>query len=66
LGANIVDVGVVGQAIEPGQEGSALPPIPADSFPGLEEDLLGQILCLGMASSAKVQVSVHPIDETVV
>ena len=66
LGADMVDVGVVGQAIQPGQEGSTLPPIPADRLPGFEEDLLGEILGLGMAAGAEVQVPVHPLDEAVV
>src|SRR5947208_2767306 len=62
----MVDMSVVGKAIQPGQEGSSLPPIPPDGLPGFEEDLLGQILGLGMATRAKVQVPVDPLDETVV
>src|SRR5436190_9930929 len=62
----MVDMRVVGEAVEPRQEWSSLPPIAADCLPRLEEDLLGQILSLGMAAGPEVHVSVHPLDETVV
>ena len=43
-----------------------MPAIASDSLPGFEEDLFGQILGLGVAAGAEVQVSVHPLDESVV
>jgi hypothetical protein len=62
----MVDVGVVGKAIQPGQEGSTLPSIPSDRLPRFEEHLLGEILGFGMAAGSEVQVPVHPFNKTVV
>jgi hypothetical protein len=62
----MVDVAVVSQAVQPGHEGSALPPIPTDRFPRLEEHLLGEILRLRMATGSEVQVSIDPLDEAIV
>ena len=57
MAADMVDVGVVSQAVEPGQERSALPSIPLDGLPGLQEHLLGEIFGFWMAGRAEVQVT---------
>jgi hypothetical protein len=62
----MVDMRVVGEAIQPRQEGSTLPPIPPDRFPSFEEHVLGEIFGFGMAASAEVHVPVHPLDKTIV
>jgi hypothetical protein len=62
----MVDVCVMRKAIQPGQEWAALPSIPTDRLPGFEEHLFGEILGLRVASGTKVQIPVHPFDETIV
>lgn len=62
----MVDVAVVGESVKPGDEGSALPPVPAHRLPCLKEYLLGEILRLRMAAGPEIQVPVHALDETVV
>ena len=62
----MIDVDVVGESIQPRKERASLPAVAPDGFPGLEEDLFGQVFCLGVATSPEVQIPVHPVDETVV
>src|SRR5947209_12196992 len=62
----MVDVGVVGEAVEPGQERPTLPAVAADRLPGFEKNLLGEVFRLRLAARPEVQVPIHPIDEPVV
>src|SRR5207302_10045239 len=54
------------EAVQPGQEGSALPSIPPDRLPSFEEDLFGKVFGFRMATGSEIQVPVDPLDEAVV
>ena len=66
LRADMVDVGVVCKPIQPRKERTTLPLITPDSLPGFEENLLGEVLSLRVATDPKIQIAVHPFDKTVV
>ena len=62
----MIDVGVVGQPIQPGKEWPTLPAIATDRLPCLEEDLFGQVLGFGVAAGPEIEIAIHPLDESVV
>ena len=61
-----VDHQIVGEHVQPGQEGLALPAKAFDGCPSLQEDLLGQILCVGAVANAVQDVAVHRAKKLVV
>src|SRR6266480_1785800 len=64
--ADMIDVDVVGQPIQPGKEWPTLPAIATNRLPSLEEDVLGQVLGFGVAAGPKIEIAIHPFDESVI